>query len=167
MEHDDLNEMDYKIIKDFSNIGYDELDQVPIGFLIENIHNYYSVYMNKKLKNKNLTLIHSYIMLILFNGNNINQETIASILKINEVTATRVIGSLEDNGYVIRKIDENDKRKKIVNLTEKGREMVKVIMDYSNDDEKMINELISPEELHILRVLMKKLLLSINELILR
>jgi hypothetical protein len=42
--------------------------------------------------------------------------------------------------------------------------MVKTITDYSHDNEKIINEFVSPEELHMLRVLMKKLLVSINEL---
>lgn len=167
MEEEDLNDIGYKIIKDFSNIDYEELDHVPIGFLLESIHNHYSVYMNKKLKNKDLTLKQAHIILILFNENNINQELIGSMLHINEVTTTREISSLEDKGYVIRRVDENDKRKKIVTITEEGRKKVKTITDYAKNNEKMINEFISPEELHILRVLMKKLLTSINELNLR
>jgi len=111
-----------------------------------------------------LTLTQAYIILILYNEKNLNQETIASILNINEVTATREISSLEDNGYVSRRVDEKDKRRKIVTLTESGKKMVKTITDYSHDNEKIINEFVSPEELHMLRVLMKKLLVSINEL---
>ena len=64
----------------------------------------------------------------------------------------------------MRRVDENDKRRKIVNLTENGREKVKTLSEYSQYNEKLINEYISPEELHLLRVLMKKLLVSINEL---
>jgi len=167
MEHDDFNEMKHKIVRDFSNIDYEELDHVPIGFLLESIHNHYIVYMTKKLKDRDLTLTQAYIILILYNEKNLNQETIASILNINEVTATREISSLEDNGYVSRRVDENDKRRKIVTLTESGKKMVKTITDYSHDNEKIINEFVSPEELHMLRVLMKKLLVSINELNLR
>ena len=114
-----------------------------------------------------MTLTQAYIILILFNEKNLNQETIASILNINEVPAPREISSLEDNGYVMRRVDENDKRRKIVNLTENGREKVKTISEYFQYNEKLINEYISPEELHLLRVLMKKLLVSINELNLR
>lgn len=164
MEQDKLYDLKLKIMKDFSNIDYEELDHVPIGFLLESIHNHYYVYMNNKLKNRDLTLTQAYIILILFNEKNLNQETIASILNINEVTATREISSLEDNGYVMRRVDENDKRRKIVNLTENGREKVKTISEYFQYNEKLINEYISPEELHLLRVLMKKLLVSINEL---
>jgi len=40
MEHDDFNEMKHKIVRDFSNIDYEELDHVPIGFLLESIHNH-------------------------------------------------------------------------------------------------------------------------------
>jgi len=56
MAHDELYDMKHKIIRDFSNIDYEELDHVPIGFLLESIHNHYIVYMTKKLKDRDLTL---------------------------------------------------------------------------------------------------------------
>lgn len=124
------------------------------------------MYLNKQLKDINLTPKQIYILLILSNDHHINQESIASILNSNEVTTTREIYTLEKNNYVTREIDEDDKRKKIVLLTDKGKRFVNIITTFSKQIETNLNEYISPEELHFLRILLKKLLISVDKLIL-
>ncbi len=64
---------------------------------------------------------------------------------------------------ITRKIDENDKRKKIVELTEKGKTVANLSMNFSRKSEDYLNEHMSPEELHILRILLKKLILVVNK----
>ncbi len=84
-----------RIIKDISNTDNNEIDDVPLGFFIESIFRHYSIYLNKNLKEFDLTAKQVYIILIIYNKENLNQETIASILNSNEVTTTREINNLE------------------------------------------------------------------------
>ena len=152
-----------RIIKDISNIDNNEIDDIPLGFFIESIFRHYSTYLNMNLKDFDLTAKQVYIILILYNKENLNQETIASILNSNEVTTTREINNLEKKELITRKIDENDKRKKIVELTEKGKTVANLSMNFSRKSEDYLNEHMSPEELHILRILLKKLILVVNK----
>ena len=89
------NKKTNRIIKDITNIDTTEIDEVPLGFLIESIFRHYSTYLNMNLKDFDLTAKQVYIILILYNKDNLNQETIASILNSNEVTTTREINNLE------------------------------------------------------------------------
>lgn len=162
-----IDNIENRIIKDFSKINNEEIDEVPLGFFIESIYRYYSDYLNHHLKNVDLTPKQIYILLILSNENNLNQESIASVLNSNEVTTAREINHLEKNEFIERETDSNDKRKKIVLLTDKGKKLVNIITKFSNISEENLNEYISPEELHILRILLKKLLLSVNEQLLK
>lgn len=50
----------------------------------------------------------------------INQKQLAESAGINASSTSEVVARLEDDGYIVRKIDENDKRATILKLTEMG-----------------------------------------------
>ena len=52
----------------------------------------------------------------------INQEKIAQRCNINKGAVARSIKKLEDNGFVMRQIDENNRRQNKISLTKKGEE---------------------------------------------
>ena len=55
------------------------------------------------------------------------QEELASRFHMNESTIARALRKLEDAGMVQRKVDENNRRRKIITVTEKGRAAVNAI----------------------------------------
>ena len=50
----------------------------------------------------------------------INQKQLAESAGINASSTSEVVARLEDDGYIVRKIDENDKRATILKLTDMG-----------------------------------------------
>jgi DNA-binding MarR family transcriptional regulator len=71
----------------------------------------------------------SILTLLEHNGNGVEQTEIGSELGLEKTTAARELKSLEKKGYVVRKQDETDKRKKIVYTTEKAAETTPLIKD--------------------------------------
>ena len=55
-----------------------------------------------------------WILLVLYQEQDITQERIASLLRVNGATVTRELENLEKRNLIIRKIDENDRRRKLV-----------------------------------------------------
>lgn len=55
------------------------------------------------------------------------QEQLSSILSIDKAAATRSLTSLQDKGYIQRRVNEQDKRCKCIYLTQKAEELRQVI----------------------------------------
>lgn len=51
----------------------------------------------------------------------INQKQLAESAGINASTTSEIVARLEDDGYLVRTIDENDKRATVLKLTEMGK----------------------------------------------
>ena len=57
----------------------------------------------------------------------ITQEELANNFHMNESTIARALRKLEDSGTVQRKVDNQNRRKKIITVTEKGKSIVNTI----------------------------------------
>ena len=51
----------------------------------------------------------------------INQKLLAERAGINASSTSEIVARLEDDGYLVRKIDENDRRSTVLTLTEMGK----------------------------------------------
>lgn len=158
------NEEKYPIIKDINKMDNNDIDDVPLGFFIEYLFNSYGSFIKKHLNDVKLTQKQAYILLTLFHENSIPQEKLASLLNFNEVTVTREVNYLEKKNYIIRKTDENDKRKKIVSLSEKGYAMQSLLRKCDHESEIELLDYLNYEELHILKFLMRKVMLTLDEI---
>ena len=77
-----------------------------------------------------------------------SQEELANKLKYNQSSVTKALKRLENKGIIVREISPIDKRKKIVRLTLKGREVYDTIQimkideglleNYSNEDKEKL-----------------------------
>jgi DNA-binding MarR family transcriptional regulator len=98
---------------------------------IAHIYRSHLAYMAKELEDYGIGSGQFDFLMVLYRKDGISQETLAKILKISKATSTRAIQSLEKEGYVYRKRDENDLRAYKVYLTEKGTEIRDVILEKS------------------------------------
>ena len=62
-----------------------------------------------------------YVLMPLFREDGINQDAITRIIQVDKASVTRAVQKLVDEGYVVRKRDETDRRSCRVFLTKKGR----------------------------------------------
>lgn len=98
-----------------------------------------------------------YLYLVRIDENpGIISERLAEILNIDRTTTARSVQKLANNGLVTKKASPNNKKSKNLFLTEKGKEIVKVIERenvYSN--ELSLKGLTSEERSTLLRLLTK------------
>lgn len=94
---------------------------------ISTIYRYGSIYVRKKIKGYDLSQI-DYIFLVFLSQNYcINQDYLCEFLLIEKGTIAKSAAKLEERGYIYREISESDKRKKIIHLSDSGKDLVKEI----------------------------------------
>ena len=80
------------------------------------------------------------------------------LLLITSGGLTKILYQLESRGLISRSVQEQDKRSKLVHLTAEGQALVEEIMCHHNvEDEKLLAEALTQEELSTFNQLLSKL----------
>ena len=100
----------------------DKFDTMPFIALIHHISKNRLRYT---VKNPNrIDMIHEgRYLLAIHNNKNLSQDDLATTFGQSKGTIAKALRKLEDKKYVERKIDENNRRKYILNATKKGEEL--------------------------------------------
>lgn len=77
---------------------------------------------------------------------------------------TRELENLEKRNLIMRKIDENDRRRKLVSLYDNGFEMLESVQNVDWESESKLLNHFSIEELHILKFMLKKIIITIEDI---
>lgn len=86
----------------------------------------------------------------------VNQKDLGVALIKNKSSINKMLASLETDGMITKKDDPNDKRGKLIFLTEKGKDIQKVIENASSCCDLKILETVSQEELDITKRVLGK-----------
>ena len=86
-------------------------------------HRYHMIWHSKNLGDFDPHRGQGRILTALKKMSGVNQRELAFILDIRPQSLGELLQKLEQNCYITRKIDENDKRSLIVELTEKGKNL--------------------------------------------
>lgn len=84
-----------------------------------------------------ITIDQWLVIKTLLENPSIKQKDLSVNVFKDEASVTRIIGNLVRDGYLNRKIDPTDRRKSILNVTDKGRsiiEDVQVVVDQNRKD---------------------------------
>jgi DNA-binding MarR family transcriptional regulator len=104
-----------------------------IGRYISCIHRNFHIYLHHQLGDYHLGSGQVHFLMMLYTHERINQETLANHLHIDKATVARAIKKLEQEGYILRKKDESDRRSNNIFLTEKAKQLrpkIKSILRY-------------------------------------
>ncbi|RLF60261.1 MAG: MarR family transcriptional regulator [Thermoplasmata archaeon] len=97
--------------------------QKSIGRYISYIHRNFHIQMHHELKQYHLGSGQFHLLMILYKKDGVNQETIAEKLKIDKATIARSVKKLEENEYIIRMKDKQDRRNYNIYLTDKAKHL--------------------------------------------
>lgn len=126
--------------------------QKDIGYLIKNINDKLKVKADADLKHSNLTLAQSRVLAFLDSqGGQTTQKEIEVYLEVSHPTVVGIISRMEQNGHLQCWVDENDKRNKIVALTEQAKALGKEIEQRILDNEKKLLASLSEEDIKKLK----------------
>lgn len=131
------------------------MPQKDIGYLIKNINDKLKAKADADLKHSRLTLAQSRVLAFLDSrGGQATQKEIEVYLEVSHPTVVGIISRMEQNGYLRCRVDETDKRNKVVTLTEQakvlGKEMEqrilanekKLLASLSEDDIKKLKQML-------------------------
>jgi MarR family transcriptional regulator, organic hydroperoxide resistance regulator len=112
---------------------------------------------NESLRELNLYVGQDNLLSRLWLGDGITQMQLCEHLKCEPPTVTNMVKSLEQNGFIYRKRDQQDARVMRIYLTDEGKELEKPVESkWKQQQEKLLRSIL-PEERLILRDLMKRM----------
>lgn len=149
-------------IKNILQINDSEIDEVNLGLIISNVNRIYSSYLDKKLGEYDITRSQAHFLLGLNEQDHVSQEEICNLFNMTEGTVARTMKRLEDKKLIIRQTNPQDKRKKIIILTDNGKKIVNDIKTIDEEIEKDFCKNISKNQLNQLKLNLKKLAEIIN-----
>ena len=118
-------------------------DDIPTPPLVSLLHRRQNTFLNRKLKDVNLSAGLYPLLVKSYKNKGISQEELAEALHINESTVTRNLEKLEKKELITK---TPQKRKKIINVTDEGAEIAQTIMDYDDEWDNVIKKYITPDE---------------------
>lgn len=127
---------------------------VPTVPFISIIHREHAKYLNEKVKDENLSFGLYPLLIKIYQTDGIIQEQLAQIFHLNESTITRNLKKLEEKGFIKR---IPDKRTKRIEVTDKGAETARKVMDYDEMWDEKIREIIGDEEYDNFKNTLKKI----------
>ena len=94
------------------------------GFLLRRAHQISAALFLEETAALGLTTTHYGAMVVLRARGSLDQVGIATLVGIDRSTTALVVGKLEDAGYIERRDDAVDKRRKIITLSDSGHAML-------------------------------------------
>ena len=135
---------------------------IPVGKLIGIVEKAQMMYFNDMLDELNINNSQLEILFEVSKESNINQDSIASRCNTDKGSVARSIKKLEDNGFITRTIDENNRRQNMISLTDKGLKTLEKSMEIVQNLENHVFDDI--EDKQKLKMMLKDVALKIMEL---
>ena len=104
------------------NFEDERISFTPIIMYIDYIHLLQDDFYKRNYENITPRDV-TYLMNIFYHQN-CSQKELAELLHVSEANVAQIIKRLEKNGFIIRNIDENNKSRKIINLSNDGKLLV-------------------------------------------
>ena len=104
--------------------------------------------MNSYLKEMDLTLSQTRILLVLALNGGISIYELSKATNIGKSSITKSVKILEKKGFLTKEIDSQDNRKKYIKITPKGLEVQKLAVRMNDEIENKINEEFGENEIN-------------------
>jgi DNA-binding MarR family transcriptional regulator len=114
-------------------------------------------FITKELEKYGIGAGQTIFLITLYEKDGINQEQLAEELFMDKTTVARGLQKLEQNGIIRRVSAKNDKRSKLVFLTEKGRELESEVKNVLKTWDEKISHSLDDNEIENLQKILKKL----------
>ena len=130
-----------------------KINEIPISYLIYQADRALHHNINLSLQRAGIPIIIEQwaVMRELFNKNKLTQQELANITRKDKTTLTRLIDTLEKNGWVKRIADPLDRRKKLVCYTEKAVNNKEKIIRILRENNKKALKNVSDEKIEEMR----------------
>ena len=130
----------------------------PLGKYISIIYRYTMMHANKLLKPFNISSGQLGFLMVIFDHNGLSQEELSEYLSIDKSTTAKAVKSLEENGYIIRRVSEKDRRAYNLYTTDKAISTRKAVRKLAFDwDNNVLSKGFSQQEKELVYDLLKRM----------
>ena len=137
-------------------------DNRYIGKYISQLYRKASIFINREVSKYDIRSGQLIFLMDLYAQDGKNQEEISERLKIDKGTTARALKKLEEQEFITRVKDIDDKRANRIYLTEKSIELKEDIYSVFDDWNEKISENLTKEEEETLKNLLEKVCKNIN-----
>ena len=139
-------------------IFYENPENIFIYHYVEELISSYGKYYEKNFKNQNLTLNEFSILLrIRFQGV-ATQHDLVKLFKVSDAYIAKLLRKFEDENYIIRQEDPENRRKKIVKITPEGLKKTDELINVIKNWENKVTTNITEDELKTLKEILFKII---------
>lgn len=107
------------------------------------------------------------MLVTLWHFEDLSQNAVSKMMQRDKTSVARMLSGMEKHSLISRKIDPNDRRNKLINLTDKGKELVSQLVPIMHNfvDDMCLG--MSNEEINTLNLLLDKIFTNIEGVSLR
>lgn len=133
-----------------------------IGKYISQLYRKSSVFINKELAKYGIRSGQLMFLMDLYLKDGKNQEEISERLKIDKATTARALKKLEEQDFIKRIKDDNDKRSNKIYLTDTSKNLKEEVYGVLDEWNEKISKSLTREEKETLANLLEKVCKNIN-----
>lgn len=132
-------------------------ENIFIYHYVEELISSYGSYYESNLKDNDLTLKEFSVLLrIRFQGV-ATQHDLVELFKVSGAYIAKLLRKFEDHGYIARKEDPENRRKKLVKMTDEGIKKTDEIIEVIQNWEEKVTSSISEDEIKTLKEILFKI----------
>lgn len=134
-----------------------------VGFVTSNATKKISEDFNSRLEKKGSTRIQWIALYFLYTNDILmNQKELASLMNIHDPSLARLMDRMERDELIVRVENPEDKRSKLLQLTEQGRVKIEALMGDGEEFSQLLLENVTDEELKTFNSVLEKMLVNIG-----
>ncbi len=122
--------------------------------MISDYHSYYEL----KLKSSDLTVNEYAVLLRIRFAKKSTQYDLVKLFDVSGAYMAKLLKKFENEGHIIRKENPENRRKKIVEITEKGIEKTDKLIEVIDGWERQATSNLNEEEISALKTLLSKII---------
>lgn len=120
------------------------------------------VFSTRKLSEYDLNAGEQYILMYLMGHDDSNQDSIAKFFMLDKGSIARTLAKLENKGFIVRRVNDENQREKVITLTEKSKDIKEVLTELLIEWKETMYEGISEEEISTFERIVKKVSTNIS-----
>ena len=128
-----------------------------IGTYISNFYRLGTSFLSREYKDYGIGSGQYQFLFLLYEQDGVSHDLLTEKMAVDKATTTRAIMKLEEEGYVKRIVDKDDKRKYQIFLTDKAKEKKEEILEIGSRWEKRLISCLEQEEFEILQNILCKI----------
>lgn len=140
----------------------DKLKQLELIEYLSITHRALLSQLQDRLSDYEITVGSFHLLFPLYEEDGVYQKKLCEIFGLDKATVGRGLKKLEEKGFVRREEDQDDRRRNLVYLTEKSKELEPEFVEILESIEERSKKGLSSEEMENLRKTIRKICLNLG-----